>query len=101
MASQSKEQSKLIRLKDLMPSYPRKTPQLPISELRGWQYMKLKEPIVKDGVKVYWETKRLANEVEDPKVVTPNQGVVKLFNIYVVNVIKRLIDMIVAKVSCK
>jgi len=67
-----------------MPSYPQKTPQLRISELRGWQYTKLKEPVVKDGVKVYWQTKRLANEVEDPKVVTPNQGVFNFLNIYVV-----------------
>jgi len=101
MTSHSKEQPKLIRLKDLMPSYPRKTPQLPISELRGWQYMKLKEPIVKDGVKIYWQTKILAKEVEDPKVVAPNQGIFKLFNIYVVNVVKRLIGKIVAKVSSK
>jgi len=53
--------------------------------------MKLNKPIVKDVVKVYYQTKILANEVEDPKAIIPNQEVFKLFNIYVINVMKKVI----------
>lgn len=97
MASLNKEQQpKLIELKDLKPLCPWKTPSPPLSELRGLQYMKLKKPILKDGVKVYWENKYLAEEDEELQVVISYQGVFEFIDKHGVKVIKRFID----KVSC-
>ncbi|KAJ1425111.1 hypothetical protein SESBI_11226 [Sesbania bispinosa] len=88
MASLRTQQPKLIQLKDLMPLYPWKTSPLPLSKLRGGQYMKLKEPIFKDGVKVYWQHKVLEKEAEDLEFEVPYEGVFKFIDRHVVNVIK-------------
>ncbi|KAJ1424190.1 tyrosine kinase family protein [Sesbania bispinosa] len=85
------QQPKLIQLKDLMPLYPWKTSPLPLSKLRGGQYMKLKEPIFKDGVKVYWQHKYLEEEAEDLEFEIPYEGVFKFIDRHVVNVIKKWI----------
>ncbi|RHN77661.1 hypothetical protein MtrunA17_Chr1g0157161 [Medicago truncatula] len=95
MGSISKEKPKLISLKDLMPLRPWNSPPLPLSELRGRQYMKLKKPIFKDGVEVYWLPKILANEDEVPETVIPFQGVFKFIDRHVLTVVKRWIGKIV------
>lgn len=86
------DEPKLIQLKDLIPLRPWMSPPLKFSELRGVQYMKLKKPIIKDGVKVYWQPKILANEDEVQEDVIPHQGVFEFIDTHVVNVLKRWID---------
>ncbi|KAJ1425110.1 tyrosine kinase family protein [Sesbania bispinosa] len=92
MASPRTQQPKLIQLKDLMPLNPWKTSPLPLNKLRGGKCMKLKEPIFKDGVKVYWQHKFLEKEVEDLEFEVPYEGVFKFINKHVVNVIKKWIN---------
>jgi hypothetical protein len=99
MGSLSKKQPKLIQLKDLMPLRPWKTPSLPLSELKGVQYVKLKKPIVKDGVTIYWLPKSLVMEVEDPEIVIPYQGIFEFIDRHVVKAVKRWIDKLVGQVS--
>lgn len=96
---QQKEQPKLTQLKDLIPLSPWKTPPLPLSELKGAQYMKIKEPIFKNGVKVYWQPKYLDKEDEDPELIIPYQGLFEFIDTHFVNVIKRWISKFVGQVS--
>lgn len=101
MASVRRQQPKLVELKDMMPLCPWKTPPPPLSKLRGGQYVKLKEPIFKDGVKVYWQPKSSAMEAEDdPEVEIPYQGVFEFIDRHVVNVVKRWVEKLVGQVFC-
>jgi hypothetical protein len=99
MSSLCKQQPKLIQLKDLRPLRPWKTPPLALKELRGMQYVKLKKPVFKDGVQVYWLPKYLSNEVEEPEAEIPYQGVFEFIDRHFVSVIKRWIDKFVGQVS--
>jgi hypothetical protein len=63
------------------------------------QYVKLKKPIVKDGVTIYWLPKSLVTEVEDPEIVIPYQGIFEFIDRHVVKAVKRWIDKLVGQVS--
>ncbi|KAK7376672.1 hypothetical protein VNO80_02086 [Phaseolus coccineus] len=70
---------KLIELKDLRRLRPWNTPSLPLSKVG--RYMKVKEPIYRNGVRVYWQQVIEEDEEdENPVYEIPYEGVFKFFN---------------------
>ena len=55
----------LTTLKDLVPLSPWKTPLPPFSTTRSLVYIKVKEPLLKDGVRVYWEAMTVLHKQDD------------------------------------
>ncbi|QCD98753.1 hypothetical protein DEO72_LG7g30 [Vigna unguiculata] len=78
MVSVPRNEPKLIELKELMPLRPWNTPSLPLKKV-GVRYVKLKEPIYRDGVRVYWQTV-IEEEDENHKFEIPYERLFNLLN---------------------
>jgi len=90
MASVQTHKPELIELKDLMKLRPWNSASLPLSKAGG-RYMKLKEPIYRNGVKVYWQPVIEEEEARNPRFRILCQALFKFFNTRIFCVIRRLL----------
>ncbi|ESW32612.1 hypothetical protein PHAVU_001G002500 [Phaseolus vulgaris] len=72
-SARTMHEPKLIELKDLRRLLPWNTPSLPLNKV-GRRYMKVKEPIYRNGVRVYWQ--QVIEEDEEDQ----EEGLFKFFN---------------------
>ncbi|KAE9592658.1 hypothetical protein Lal_00029196 [Lupinus albus] len=79
MGSTSTKKPELVELRKLIPLRPWQTPPPPLTKLRGQQYMKLKKPIIKNGVKIYWHPKISEEEFEE-QIEIPYAGIFEFFD---------------------
>ncbi|XWS14417.1 hypothetical protein CRYUN_Cryun35bG0007900 [Craigia yunnanensis] len=89
----------LTTLKDLVPLSPWKTPTPPFTRSRSrLVYSKIKEPLLKDGVRVYWEAMPvLQKEDDNVDFEVPYGGLFEFIDKYVFKAIKRGIDRLLGE----
>ncbi|XVF35906.1 hypothetical protein REPUB_Repub19eG0012000 [Reevesia pubescens] len=96
MSVPNHETPTLTTLKDLVPLYPWKTPTPPFSRSRSMVYSKVKEPLLKNGVRVYWRAMPVLHkedeDEDDMDFEGPYGGSFEFIDKYVFKAIKRWID---------
>ncbi|KAK7283761.1 hypothetical protein RIF29_13507 [Crotalaria pallida] len=98
MTSLPTQQHELIELKNLMPLSPWNSQPQPLRKLKERQYVKLKKPILRDGVIVYWQPKIVEKEAEDLEFEYPYVGLFEFIDRYIVDVIKRWTDKLLGPI---
>lgn len=93
------ESPSLTSLKELIPLQPWRTPAPPFPQNPYDQYMKVKEPIIKDGATVYWAPRSsiLKSECDDDdddvtNVKIPHEGFFDFIDKWVINKAHQWVD---------
>ncbi|XVE56216.1 hypothetical protein DITRI_Ditri03aG0219900 [Diplodiscus trichospermus] len=82
----------LITLKDLVPLSPWKTSTPPFCRSCCPIYIKIKEPLLKDGVTVYWQAMAVHREADDIDFEVPCGGLFKIIDKHVFKAIRWWVD---------